>query len=159
VSGAVQVQLCGAERAGEIHRLTQLAFAPYAALDPPSGAVAESLEVVTADLALGGGALARPGGDGTAVGCLRWRLNDDGTFYVKRLAVDPGWQDRGVGRTLMRWACGEARARDLTAVTVGVRVALPGNLAFFRGLGFEVVGEHSHDGYARTTWLSLRQDL
>jgi GNAT superfamily N-acetyltransferase len=160
VSQPLRVELCGVERAGEVHRLTQLAFAPYGVLDPPSGAVAETEADVKADLAQGGGAVARPGGDsGAPVGCLRWRLDDDGTFSVRRLAVDPGWQHRGVGRALMAWADDEARARGSTALSVGVRVALPGNLAFFRDLGFAVVGEHSHDGYARATWLSLRKDL
>ncbi len=59
----------------------------------------------------------------------------------------------------MAWADDQARAEGRAAVTVGVRIALPGNLAFFRGLGFAVVGEHSHDGYTHATWLSLRKAL
>jgi hypothetical protein len=41
----------------------------------------------------------------------------------------------------------------------GVRVALGGNLAFFRTLGYEVTGESRHDGYAYTTYLDLRKPL
>jgi len=166
MSDGVLVELCGAERAAEVHRLTQRAFAPYAALDPPSGAVAETEAHVADDLVAGGGALARLDGDGggdgpgaAAVGCLRWRLPDDGTFHVRRLAVAPAYQGRGVGLALMAWADDEARARGCPGVTAGVRLALPGNQEFFRDLGFAVVGEHSHDGYSRVTWLSLRKDL
>ncbi len=153
------VELCGVERTGEVHRLTQLAFAPFDVLDPPSGAVAETEADVTADLARGGGALARAGADGPVVGCLRWWPAGDGTLYVRRLAVDPAWRGRGVGRALMAWTDDQARVYGLSGVSVGVRIALPGNLAFFRDLGFAVVGEHSHDGYAQATWLSLCKDL
>jgi GNAT superfamily N-acetyltransferase len=160
VSDALLVELCGVERAAEVLRLTQRAFAPYAALDPPSGALAETEADVAADLVAGGGALARADGDGAAaVGCLRWSLPDDGTFHVRRLAVDPAIQGRGVGLALMAWADDEARSRGCPGVTAGVRLALPGNQEFFRRLGFAVVGEHRHDGYSRVTWLSLGKDL
>jgi ribosomal protein S18 acetylase RimI-like enzyme len=160
VNGGVLVELCGVEAAGEIHRLTQRAFAPYGVLDPPSGAVAETEADVAAELATGGGALARSRSDPAAVvGCLRWRVADDATFHVRRLAVEPACQRRGVGLALMAWADDEARARGCPGVTVGVRVALPGNREFFRGLGFAVVGENSHAGYTRVTWLTLRKDL
>jgi ribosomal protein S18 acetylase RimI-like enzyme len=57
----------------------------------------------------------------------------------------------------MAWAEQEARRRGCAAVAVGVRTTLPGNLAFYRRLGYEVVGERRHDGYDRTTWLALRK--
>ena len=155
-SGTVGIVLCGAERADDVHRLTQLAFAPHAALDPPSGAVKETVERVREDLGAGGGAIAELNGD--LVGCLRW-LSDGHQMRVRRLAVVPSRQRRGVGRALMVWAESEARRRGHEAVFVGVRVALRGNLAFYRGLGYEVIGEHRHDGYEQTTWLALRKRL
>jgi ribosomal protein S18 acetylase RimI-like enzyme len=59
----------------------------------------------------------------------------------------------------MAWAEREAASRGCAAVTLGVRVALPGNLAFYKKLGYEVTGEHRHAGYRETTWLSLRKNL
>jgi GNAT superfamily N-acetyltransferase len=155
--GGVRIVACGAERAEDVHRLTQVAFAPYGRLVPPSGALAESREQVVAALAAGGGAVAER--DGVAVGCLRWSLRDDGDLYVGRVAVDPGRQWSGIGRSLMAWAEAEARRRGCPGLTVGVRVALPDNLAWFRRLGFGVTGEHSHDGFMHPTWLSLRKEL
>ena len=155
-SEGLRIVACGPERAGDVHRLTQLAFAPHAALDPPSGAGKETVERVRENLAAGGGAIAEL--DGEPVGCLRWFV-DGRDLRVRRLAVVPSRQRRGIGRALMAWAEAEARRRGHGAVAVGVRVGLPGNLAFYRGLGYEVIGEHRHDGYERTTWLRLRKRL
>jgi hypothetical protein len=55
-SEGLRIVACGPERAGDVHRLTQLAFAPHAALDPPSGAGKETVERVRENLAAGGGA-------------------------------------------------------------------------------------------------------
>ena len=151
----IRVVACGPERADEVHRLTQAAFAGYAALDPPSGAIRESAELVAAQLAAGGGAILEL--DGRPAGCLRWRLDPDGALRVGRVAVEPELRRRGLGRALMAWAEEEARRRDCPAVALGVRIALPGNLAFYRRLGYEVVGERRHDGYERPTWLALRK--
>ena len=64
-----RVTVCGAERAPDVHRLTQLAFAPQRDLEPPSGAVAETVDRVADDLSDGGGAIAEL--HGVAIGCLR----------------------------------------------------------------------------------------
>ncbi len=153
----LRIDVCGAERAADVHRLTQAAFTRHLVLDPPSGAGAESAADVAADLATGGGALAARGDE--PVGCLRWHVTDDGDFHVRRVAVDPALQGAGVGRALMAWAEGEARRRRCVGLTVGVRIALPGNRAFFRRLGFVIEGEHHHDGYDHPTWLALRKRL
>jgi ribosomal protein S18 acetylase RimI-like enzyme len=149
------------EDAAEVHRLTQAAFAPQAALDPPSGAVQETLHQVRADLRgagpAGGAALALL--DGRAVGCLRWEATPGGDLNVRRVAVEPSLQGRGIGRALMAWAEREAAARGCSGVALGVRVELPGNLAFYSKLGYEVTGEHRHGGYREATWLSMRKSL
>ncbi len=54
---------------------------------------------------------------------------------------------------LMLWTEPEALRRGCTAVSVGVRIALPGNIEFYRRLGYEVTG------YERTTWLAMRKGL
>lgn len=149
--------LCGPERAEEVHRLTGVAFSSYARLDPPSGASRETLDRVREDLGRGGGAIAEL--DGRPVACLRWEVSGEGDFYVRRLAVAPELQGRGIGRTMMAWAEDEARRRGCDAVSVGVRVALPRNLTFYRRLGYEVTAEHRHDGYDRTTWLAMRKEI
>lgn len=154
---ALRIALCGPEGADEVRRLTQIAFRPYDRLDPPSGAARETIERVRDDLARGGGAIGEL--DGRPVACLRWEVDPDGAFHVRRLAVLPELQGRGIARAMMAWAEEEARRRGCHGVSVGVRVALPDNLAFYRRLGYEVTAEHRHEGYDRTTWLALRKEL
>jgi GNAT superfamily N-acetyltransferase len=154
---SVHVVPCGPERAADVHRLTQAAFDCYRHLDPPSGAGRESITRVIDDLTAGGGAIAEL--EGRPVGCLRWRLAETGDFHVRRVAVEPELQRQGLGRALMAWAEAEARRRGCEGVFVGVRIVLPGNLEFYRDLGYRVTGEHSHDGYERPTWLAMRKRL
>jgi GNAT superfamily N-acetyltransferase len=151
---AVRVLPCGPEAAGPVHELTRRAFAPYSGLDPPSGAGRESLESVGAELAVHGGALASTGGG--PAGCLRLRERD-GHLHVRRVAVAPDRQGQGIGRALMRWAEAEAARRGTDGVSVGVRLALPGNLEFYRRLGYREVGRHAHPGYDRPTWVLLHK--
>jgi len=153
----VVVTACGPERAADVHRLTQLAFGRHSALDPPSSAGRESLDHVRDDLAAGGGAIAEI--EGRAVGCLRWEPPRNGDLYVKRVAVEPGLMRRGVGRALVAWVEQEALRRGCETVSVGVRVALPDNIAFFTKLDYVVEEEHRHDGYDHTTYCTMRKRL
>ena len=58
---------------------------------------------------------------------------------LKRIAVHPAWQSRGVGRQVIEAL--EARARELgfTRVRAGSRRRLPGNQTFYERLGYQVV--------------------
>jgi predicted N-acetyltransferase YhbS len=153
----VRVVPCGVERAVDVHLLTQQAFRRHRSLDPPSGAVRETLAKVREDLAAGGGAIAEL--HGRAVGCLRWSAVDGRTVHVRRLAVTPEFQRQGIGRLLMEWAEAEARRRGCGAVLVGVRLALTGNVEFYRRLGYVAVAEHCHEGYERATWMAMEKRL
>lgn len=109
-----------------------------------------------ADLLYNGGALAWLGD--RAVGSLRLAPRPK-SLHVRRLAVDPAFQRRGVGRALISWAEAEGRRRGYDQLTLGVRLALPAVLEFYRRLGYDVVAEHAHPGYDRPTWVSLRKGL
>jgi GNAT superfamily N-acetyltransferase len=115
------------------------------------------VEWVIDDLAAGGGAIAER--TRQAIGCLRWQLTASADLQVRRVAVDPQLQRRGIGRMLMLWAEREAVRRGCGGVFVGVRIALPVNIDFYRRLSYEVTGEYRHDGYERTTWLAMRKNL
>ena len=78
---------------------------------------------------------------------------------MRRVAVEPALQGRGIGRALMAWAEAEARRRGVAEVTLGVRIALPSNLELYRHLGYEVVSAHAHPGYDRPTWLQMRKPV
>lgn len=150
------VEACGPEAAQTVLRLTRLAFGSQTALQPPSGALSETLETVRTDLELHGGALAKHAAE--PIGALRL-LREPDHLHVRRVAVDPAWQGRGAGRALMEWARGEAASSGYRQLRLGVRSALPGNVAFYERLGYRVVAEHPHRDFPAATWLELALDL
>ena len=147
---------CGPEAAATVHTLTRAAFEPYVGvLDPPSGALRETVESVRADLGRAGAAIAWL--DGSPVGCLRYEVEDD-HLHVRRVAVPPEWQRRGIGTALMEWSHQRARELGLSEVRLGVRKQLPANIAFYKALGYRLIARHHHPGQKRVTWyeMSLR---
>ncbi len=152
----LRIDPCGPELAEVVHRLTQVAFAPQQSLDPPSGVTYDTLEGVRDELARQEAALGWLGS--RPVACMRM-VGEGDHLQVRRLAVSPDLQARGLGRAMMAWAESVARRKGLTAVTVGVRLALTGNRAFFGRLGYEPVGQHAHAGYDHPTWVELRKPV
>jgi tRNA threonylcarbamoyladenosine biosynthesis protein TsaE len=139
-----------------VHRLTQLAFASHARLDPPSGATSETQQQVRTDLETYGGALASIGSQ--PVACLRFDRQPD-HFHVRRVAVEPRHQGHGIGRAMMEWIHAYARREGFHEVRVGVRIALPGNRQFYEGLGYSPLRQHTHPGYSSPTWEEFRLSL
>jgi GNAT superfamily N-acetyltransferase len=152
----LRIDPCGPELAEIVHRLTQEAFAPYLTLDPPTGAARETLASVRVELADQEAAVGWIGS--RPVACMRLVAEAD-HLYVRRLAVSSDLQGRGLGRAMMAWAESSARRRGLSAVTVGVRLSLPGNRAFFARLGYEPVDEHAHAGYDHPTSVEMRKQV
>ena len=129
------------ERTEVVHQLTQAAFAPYASLARPSGALRETIDDVEADLAAGGGLIAYDDTWSTPLGALRWRVEDD-HLWVKRIAVDPRHQREGVGTLLVAAARGVGEGLERDRIRLGVRHALLANRAWFERHGFRQVADH-----------------
>ena len=94
----------------------------------------------------------------TPVGCLRYDVQA-GHLHVRRVAVPPDRRLAGIGTALMAWAHRYARSRGLREVRLGVRVQLPGNMAFYKKLGYEVIGSHRHPVNRRVFWREMRLRL
>jgi ribosomal protein S18 acetylase RimI-like enzyme len=129
------------DRTAVIHELTQRAFAPYAALPRPSGALSETVDDVRADLEAGGGLIAYDRAWTQALGALRWRVEDD-HVWVKRVAVDPAHQRRGVGDLLMDACQGVCHAAGVERIRLGVRHSLDANRRWYERRGYRPVVEH-----------------
>lgn len=124
--------------------------------DPPSSPLRETPEGVAALLAEGGGfALSGAGGDAALI----LFAERGGGLYCGRLAIHPALRGRGLARRLIAAAEEEGRRRGLARLWVKVRLALPGNLALFAGLGFREVGREAHPGYAAPTTAILEKAL
>jgi len=149
----LMIKPCGRDEAHIVHTLTQSAFKHYLGLlDPPSGVVRESAYLVRHDLEAHGGAIAWMGV--VPVGCLRLEVESD-HLHVRRVAVPPEYQRKGIGIALMEWAHGHARTLGLREVRLGVRLQLSGNQAFYRHLGYKVVASHRHPAQRGVTWYDM----
>lgn len=135
----LDIAWCGPEAAPVVHELTQLAFGPQALRDPPSGAVRETLEVVAADLTEGRGVLARCGS--RPVAAARVLLPED-HLHLRRLAVHPELQRRGIATAVMEWTHAQASALGYHEVRLGVRKAVMPNQALYEKLGYSQVADH-----------------
>jgi ribosomal protein S18 acetylase RimI-like enzyme len=128
------------DRLDDIMAMVHLAFAHFT---PPSGVMKET----AADLAQrqrdGFVLVAMEGGD--FIGSV-FCAEKDGALYLTRMATRPDWQKRGIGRTLVQAAEDEARRARMSKLLLRVRQTLPENLAYFRKLGFVVIGEGQEGG-------------
>lgn len=143
---AVEVAEVGPEAAEEVLAIVRAAFGGRPPLDPPSTALQETTTTVAAALADHGGLLARTGdrpvgalllGDGPSDG------PSDGpgppTLVLRRVAVLPEAQSRGVAQALARAAEEVATARGRTTLQLTARAELPGTVRFWTALGYREV--------------------
>lgn len=70
-------------------------------------------------------------------------------LYVENVAVDPGAQGRGLGRTLMVFAEAQAIDRGLGRMALVTHEAMTENQAIYARLGYIEVERRSEDGYHR----------
>ena len=80
-------------------------------------------------------------------------------LYLSKLAVAADHRGKGLARVLIDCAVQRARAHGLSALELQTRVELVENHATFRALGFEKVGETRHEGYDRTTSITMRRPV
>ena len=154
---SVAIRLARADEASLIVALIHRAFEQYRGeLQPEPSALSMSIDKVGAAIAEGIVLVAHHGD--RLIGCVAIQ-HKDGFAYTGRLAVDPAARGRGIGRALMAQAEVMARGMSATRLRVDVRLALAGNRAFFRSLGF-AEGEHRcHPGFARPTYVELEKIL
>jgi tRNA threonylcarbamoyladenosine biosynthesis protein TsaE len=121
--------------------LTQAAFADQRRLQPPSGALRETEGSVREDLAFSGGLIAFL--EGNPVAALRYRF-EGGRAFIRRVAVEPGRQRRGLGRDLMAAAHADLERRGHRAAYVGVRKVMRANLDFYEKMGYRPVEDRGY---------------
>ena len=147
-------------QSADIPTLLELVYAAYTEyegrLTPPSGAHSETEESLAAKLATGQGALAWQ--DGIAAGSVLFERRG-AEMYLGRLAVPPAFRRRGIGACLVNFVEGEAMRRGFSRITLGVRLQLPENTAFYTKLGYDIVGYGSHPGFTEPTYMTMVKHL
>lgn len=125
-------------------------------IDPPSSVHRLTPQSLRAKAQAETAFLAR---DGAAiVGCLFLAAHPR-HFYLGKLAVLPPWQGRGIGRWLLESAERHAIGAGKPVIELQTRVELTDNYRAFRALGFVETGRTAHDGFDRTTSVTMRKRL
>jgi ribosomal protein S18 acetylase RimI-like enzyme len=73
----------------------------------------------------------------------------DDALFIENIAVDPGAQGRGHGRTLLAFAEREARRLGLEFLRLYTNARMTENLAYYPSLGFRETERREEDGYSR----------
>ena len=138
------------EDAAQVSALTRAAFDGQESLEPPSGALRETVQEVADWIAENGGAVLVDG-TGVVVAAARYS-HQDGGFWLRRVAVRPDLQGQGLAGLLIEEGEREAARLGRREIRVGVRTPLAANLAYWRRRGFV---DHADHGF----WLELRRPL
>jgi GNAT superfamily N-acetyltransferase len=154
VSLAISLREATPDDAPLVHRLMLAAYEEYRdTLVPASGAFEESVEDVRQAIADGGAVIVRL--DGEPVGCGRFEFAPDRSFIeVGRLSVLPAYRGRGLATRMLAWFEARAAALGIPEVRLGVRLALPRNIALYERAGYEVYDYEDRPGYGRVAaWM------
>lgn len=135
----------------------QAAFEEYRTqLEPPSSVHRETVESLQARLTIGHLVLALV--DDNVVGCVLYQAEPD-YVYLGRLAVLPSYRGCGIGTALIDYVEDCARAMAARRVRLGVRIALHHLRERYERMGYRLVEERMHPGYAAPTYVMLEKDL
>jgi GNAT superfamily N-acetyltransferase len=92
------------------------------------------------------------------VGCLL-ATREGENLYLGRFAVHPEFRGHGIASRLLAEAEHHARATGATALTLGVRIALPDNFRYFAERGFREVSREAHPGFDHPTSINMAKRL
>lgn len=150
-NATLRITLATPAEAVLVHEIMRDAFENLEALDPPSGALRETVEEVEAAILRDGAVLGWI--EGEAVASARFKLQPD-QLYVGRLAVRPAHQGRAIGTALMRQMELIARLTERPKLGLGTRMQLTRNVSMYEGLGYHVVKMDPHpQGKDTLAWL------
>lgn len=94
--------------------------------------------------------------DETSIGCVFIERKPD-SLYFSRLAVLPAYRGRGIGRQLVAYVEAYAREQNMPRVTLGVRLAIPANIAYYTKLGYHIASYACHPGYTEFTSANMEK--
>jgi predicted N-acetyltransferase YhbS len=154
---AILIRPARAEESAVVAALIHSAFAPYrGTLEPEPSALSETAGSIQSAMATGTVLVAVR--EGLIAGCVSVQRRGD-SIYAGRLSVDAPARGTGIGAALMAEVERLARQGGAARVRVDVRLALTGNRAFFRRLGFAEGRRRCHPGFTSLTYVELEKIL
>ncbi|ANH38400.1 tRNA threonylcarbamoyladenosine biosynthesis protein TsaE [Nocardioides dokdonensis FR1436] len=138
----VVVRRVGPEAAEQVQQVVQAAFSARPPLDPPPGALKETVHTIRGKLADGGGLLACLGDE--PVGALILDPIGSST-YIRRFGVVPGHQGMGIAGRLIDAAVDAVAdsGRGTDDLIVQAREELPATVRFWDRQGFREIRRYS----------------
>jgi GNAT superfamily N-acetyltransferase len=117
-------------------------------IDPPSSA--DRLTIGSLVEKIGNENLILAEADGALVGCA-FADARAGHLYLGKIAVAPGFQNKGIGRAILVRAIELARDLRFPELRLETRIELAGNHRTFEAWGFVRIAETAHPGFTRPT--------
>ena len=145
----VVVGEAGPEDAERVLAVVHAAFGNRPQLDPPSGAMAETVDSVRAALTGGGGLLATQAGE--PVGALLFAPVGD-SLLLRRVSVRPDRQHHGIAHALTGAVDDVARRRGFSRIHLTARAELPATVRFWMQGNYREVGREG-------TTLTMAKEL
>jgi|SRR6476469_1562387 len=143
-AGSVQIRPGTQVDSSAVHALVQRAYAPY--VDRIGRQPGPMTDDYPAKIEQGHLSVAI---DGSGVVGLIVLVEEPDHLLVENVAVDPGRQSAGIGRTLLAFAEETARAAGLRTLRLYTNAAMTENLAFYPRLGYEEVDRRTDNGFER----------
>ncbi|MBB3111912.1 ribosomal protein S18 acetylase RimI-like enzyme [Paenibacillus phyllosphaerae] len=158
-SANISIRLATAQECELVLQLVLNAFREYEGiLIPPSGALRETADSIRAKMEQQGGAVIAEAKDsGLPLGAALYRFVDQ-HLYIGRVSVIPQGRGQGAGVAMMRALEQLAIDHGIEETRVSVRCSLPGNVAFYERLSYEVF-EHLFYPERTDSWFEMKKRL
>jgi ribosomal protein S18 acetylase RimI-like enzyme len=143
----------------EIEIVRQIIFEAFkeydGVLNPPSGALRETVEGIKSKIEGRGGAIIVQDGL-EPVGSAIYYFEDD-YLYFGRVAVNPSHRNRGIGKEMVCYFEGLAKEKGYANVRIGVRISLPDNFKYYKKLGYVPIEEHEYPEKTDGWYVMMKQ--
>jgi ribosomal protein S18 acetylase RimI-like enzyme len=125
-------------------------------LNPPSGALLETVDKTIQTFQIGGGAVLAWEGDVVA-GSARYKPVDH-YMYIGRVSVRPEFRGKGIMKAMLNTVENIAKTRGLMESRVEVRLSIPSNIDMYERMHYEVI-EHKFYPERIDSWYVMRKML
>ncbi|MDV6377166.1 GNAT family N-acetyltransferase [Sporosarcina sp. GW1-11] len=142
-----------------IHDLMIRAFQEYKNATPPTSALQETVQSITAAMKDGEEALIGYMDD-EPVAMIRFRQQDHG-IYFSRFSVIPERQGRGLAKKILRFLEDYARQHNKSTLLCKVRADVTKNIMLYQSMGYAIYDEeilHRPDGTSLAV-VSMKKSL
>lgn len=154
---SIQIREAQVEESGLIFQVMIASFREYdGKLNPPSGALQETVDKTIQTFQIGGGAILAWDGD-VAVGSARYKPVDH-YMYIGRISVLPDFRGRGICKALLSTVENLAKEKGFLESRLEVRLSLPENVTMYQRFGYAVL-EHKFYPEREDSWYVMRKLL